>query len=136
MPRGAADQAAGEAGAAGHLLRARWARLDCDKYVRADDYELPLLLHSMSRKERHRRVAAALEKNTTIRALDLYGDPDVRAEQLQHIQEALWKNVFAGEGDRRAAAALARYVRRELASLEMTELDTVLHGDLAFRDQD
>ncbi len=52
------------------------------------------------------------------------------------LEEALWKNVFAGEGDRRAAAALARYVRRELASLEMTELDTVLHGDLAFREQD
>ena len=52
------------------------------------------------------------------------------------LEEALWKNIFAGEGDRRAAAALARYVRRELASLEMTELETVLNGDLAFRDQD
>ena len=52
------------------------------------------------------------------------------------LEVALRKNVFAGEGDRQAAAALARYVRRELASLEMTDLDAVLIGDIAFNAED
>ena len=48
------------------------------------------------------------------------------------LADALWRNTFASEGDRAGAQALARYVRREVASLALTDLDAVLRGEVAF----
>lgn len=45
---------------------------------------------------------------------------------------ALWRNVYGSEGEKRGAITLASYVRRELASLNMTDSKAVLNGNLKF----
>mmetsp|Transcript_19822 Transcript_19822/g.50787 ORF Transcript_19822/g.50787 Transcript_19822/m.50787 type:complete len:309 (-) Transcript_19822:477-1403(-) len=58
-------------------------------------------------------------------------EPD-RLKSSEMLTEALWKNVYNGEGDVKTAQRLARYVRRELASLAMTPSEAVIHGQIRF----
>lgn len=55
------------------------------------------------------------------------------AEGAEPMDETLLKYVYAGdEAKREFARALARYIRREVASLELTDEESVLRGDFQF----
>eukprot|EP00238_Polyblepharides_amylifera_P011004 CAMPEP_0196594464 /NCGR_PEP_ID=MMETSP1081-20130531/78471_1 /TAXON_ID=36882 /ORGANISM="Pyramimonas amylifera, Strain CCMP720" /LENGTH=213 /DNA_ID=CAMNT_0041918745 /DNA_START=433 /DNA_END=1074 /DNA_ORIENTATION=+ len=48
------------------------------------------------------------------------------------FQESLHRNVYGDEGDRKRAAICALYMRRELASLAMTDGDAIQRGNIRF----
>lgn len=48
------------------------------------------------------------------------------------LDDAIYRNVFAGQGDKADAAVLATYLRRELASLHMTDGEALLKGSIRF----
>eukprot|EP00192_Tetraselmis_astigmatica_P013456 CAMPEP_0117655458 /NCGR_PEP_ID=MMETSP0804-20121206/4289_1 /TAXON_ID=1074897 /ORGANISM="Tetraselmis astigmatica, Strain CCMP880" /LENGTH=320 /DNA_ID=CAMNT_0005461809 /DNA_START=75 /DNA_END=1037 /DNA_ORIENTATION=- len=57
--------------------------------------------------------------------------PDM-AESKALLTEALWRNVYNGEGEMSQAHILQRYVRRELACLAITDSQAVLDGQIRF----
>ncbi|EOA13830.1 hypothetical protein CARUB_v10026929mg [Capsella rubella] len=62
--------------------------------------------------------------------------PEAKPNELQI---KLWRNVFSDDGtttpdntDLKAAQAMARYVRRELGSLSLTDKESIFSGNFAF----
>ena len=48
------------------------------------------------------------------------------------LADCLYRNAYMGTGDRRASHVLARYIRRELQSLDATDSAALLAGRVAF----
>ncbi|GAQ87989.1 hypothetical protein KFL_003920080 [Klebsormidium nitens] len=76
-------------------------------------------------------------------AASAYDDATAPTAAAGDLPQALWRNVLAEEGEPRELPAgprtrdaeiLAAYVRRELASLEMTDSDSFLNGNIKFHD--
>jgi len=58
-------------------------------------------------------------------------DNALKAEESA-LDAALFRNVYGTQGDKKNAAILTRYLRRELASLAMTDGEAVLKGCIKF----
>lgn len=50
----------------------------------------------------------------------------------RELTSAVWRNAYNKEGSPKQAAALARYMHRELACLYLTPSDALLKGALVF----
>jgi len=53
-------------------------------------------------------------------------------EEPGELVDALWRNVYGAEGDKAGAVACAKYLRRELASISLTDGTAVLNGNIRF----
>jgi hypothetical protein len=49
-------------------------------------------------------------------------------EEPGELVDALWRNVYGAEGDKAGAVACAKYLRRELASISLTDGKAILNG--------
>ncbi len=53
-------------------------------------------------------------------------------KQTEDFADVLYRNVYAEKGDKNYSNALARYTLRELASLSLTDTESVLKGSVKF----
>ena len=61
-------------------------------------------------------------------------DRALSARDDDQLAAALWKNIYAPDGNPASVQEMLRYVSRELACLALTDLPAVLTANIAFSD--
>eukprot|EP00236_Picocystis_salinarum_P001291 CAMPEP_0183823518 /NCGR_PEP_ID=MMETSP0807_2-20130328/103_1 /TAXON_ID=88271 /ORGANISM="Picocystis salinarum, Strain CCMP1897" /LENGTH=241 /DNA_ID=CAMNT_0026068421 /DNA_START=26 /DNA_END=751 /DNA_ORIENTATION=+ len=106
----------------------RLTQMTYDKFQR----DVELLVRKEGVKVRVSKWLKELEKN-------FYGacvayDRAMKDEDQLELQRSLYRNVYHQEGDEGNAALLAKYVRREVKCLSLTDSKAMLAGHIQFSD--
>lgn len=106
-----------------------------------DGKEMSQALYDIFWEDMERRVYAAGVKvrvSKWLKELEEYFfgssvayDKALKAESTS-LDDAIYRNVYGSQGDKADAAILAAYMRRELASLHLTDGEAVLKGNVKF----
>jgi len=106
----------------------RLTQMTYDKF----QHDVELLVRQEGVKVRVSKWLKELEKN-------FYGacvayDKAMKDEDQEELQRSLYRNVYHQEGEEANAAFLAKYVRREVECLSLTDRKAMLAGHIQFSD--